>query len=448
MVLQQNDTYEEAKTNSQVTTIVTDSETVNKEKSSKDTQASDEKKSSSGKTVPDNEIITITKPRKIIEDINVITDYDWTYSLNKVKRETVPRVEIKEFKLAANTYISSLISSTLLLPDVLSSTVNGSAELASTLIELTKPEGDNQFSKFFNGLGSNTQSLVGGASELVNKGISKYTELVNNQFKKLDNTHSSWDDDIKNNYSYLYLRVSTGRSYIFPYFAQEHYSIGNAFDGSYDPFTAGEEALKNLSEIADKVSKFGAFTPTEPGMYIQRPKFYKFADDGNSISINFVLFNTITPNSYIKNLDLITKLIIQNTPHRFNRLLVDPPSVYEVKVPGKCFYPYAYISELSIDHVGTRRMIGKKIIPDAFSVKIQLKSLTSEVNNFLVPEMGNAGIDVTKRYRITEQNKTKFTPTEKKDQVIKATPKPENEQINIQDIKLDGRPYKTTQEWA
>lgn len=460
-VVQQDDTYEVTKNSTQVTTVVNNSEPVIKETVSRDTKQSinsPNDKLDSTKIIEDKEVIPVTKTKKI-EDINVITDYDWTYSVNKTKRETVPRVEIKEFKLAANTYISSLISSTLLFPDILSSSTENVKELSNLLIQSITPTGDNQFSKFFNNLGNKTEQFVSGTSDLVNSGVEKISNFVSNQFSKLDNTSSSWNEDIKNNYSYLYLRVSTGRAYTFPYFGQEYYSIGNSFDDSYDPQTHGEKILKNLSETAEQLNKLSSlFTATEPGMYVQRPKFYKFADDGNSITVNFILFNTITPNAYIKNLDLITKLIIQNTPHRFNRLLVDPPSIYEVRVPGKCFYPYAYISELSVDHIGVKRMISNKIIPDAYSVKIVLKSLTSEVNNFLVPEMGDAGIDVTKRYRILQPNQIKSVPPELKDQITKKTENPESTQSqqqnqpqiqsNVQEIEYNGRKLKTTKAQA
>jgi hypothetical protein len=99
--------------------------------------------------------------------------------------------------------------------------------------------------------------------------------------------------------------------------------------------------------------------------------------------------------------------------------LVDPPCIYELTIPGRGFYPYAYISALQVDHVGTRRIlknsIGKDVIvPDAFKVHIEFKSLTSDVNNFIVPAMGSAGIDVSKRYGISKVSE------DPKDQTIKS----------------------------
>jgi hypothetical protein len=49
---------------------------------------------------------------------------------------------------------------------------------------------------------------------------------------------------------------------------------------------------------------------------------------------------------------------------------------------------------------------GKAIIPDAFKVSIEFSSLTMDVNNFLIPEMGTAWIDVNQRFGINSKNKS------------------------------------------
>jgi hypothetical protein len=180
---------------------------------------------------------------------------------------------------------------------------------------------------------------------------------------------------------------------------------------------------------------------TEPGMYIQRPKFYNFKDDGYTLAVNFYLFNTITENAYLKNIELVTKLLIQNTPHRHNRILVDPPCIYELTVPGRGFFPYTYISKLDVEHVGTKRVLEsslsnskKVIVPDAFKVSLEFKSLIMDVNNLFIPEMGSGGIDVNKRFGINElikeqqeKNKTlqtTVTPVKKTPQTGQPTPTP------------------------
>ena len=345
------------------------------------------------------------------ETINVVRDYDWTYSRNKQSNsEEVPFVKIKEFKLAGNSYITSLMTSALLFPDIVSSAAQLVPKSFSEKIESSFK--DNKFAEFIQ---SNTPNLVG---KIVDNAKS-FANWATDQVKSIDKTAESWaqynndktgnGQDLINKYAYLYIRKPTGTSYKFPYFDNSFFNISNSFEdvNSSTSGTAYQEAFKNLAQTVEKAANLLNFASmTEPGMYIQRPQFYKFGDSTYVCSVEFYLFNTINENAYLKNLKLITKLVVQNTPHRFNRLLVDPPCVYELVVPGRGFYPYTYISELKVDFEGTRRIIkanGKDIIvPDAFKVKIVFNSLTAEVNNFMIPEIGTAGIDVSKRYGIAQ----------------------------------------------
>ena len=53
-----------------------------------------------------------------------VRDLDWTYSKNKnANKDEIPYIELKEFKMAGNSYLSSLMTSALLFPDVVESQV-------------------------------------------------------------------------------------------------------------------------------------------------------------------------------------------------------------------------------------------------------------------------------------------------------------------------------------
>lgn len=331
--------------------------------------------------------------RKDHNIIDVVREYDWTFSKNKNLRDEVPYIRIHEFKLAANTYLSSLITSVLLFPSAMEKNVQPVKNAVEAISKLI-PKSET-FDKFMGGL----TDLKDGVSNFA----SNVSNTLNLKARFGDVNTDNWPDDIKDHYSQLYIRKATGQSYIFPYFSSDYYSIANTFSDTFDsvnnPSILGE-MMSNVSKVINEYSqRWSAAALTEPGMYVQRPKFYDFATDGKTIDVEFYLYNTLNPNSYYKNMELLTKLIIQNTPRRYSRLLVDPPCIYEVDVPGRCFYPYAFISSLNVNFVGTKRMIEDRIVPDAFKVTIQFKSLTTEVNNFLVPNMGDGGIDVTTRYR-------------------------------------------------
>jgi hypothetical protein len=261
---------------------------------------------------------------------------------------------------------------------------------------------DNTFAKF---ISQSKQDIINKIANNAKDIGSKFADQV----KGIDNSAAAWNiQDLKDKYEYLYIRKPTGTSYRFPHFDNNFINIGNSFDDTYEGEAPFQKSLQNLSNTVSMAANLANFASVlEPGMYIQRPKFYNFSNSEYTTSVDFYLFNTLKPNSYIKNLQLITKLVIQNSPHRFSRILVDPPCIYELTIPGRGFYPYAHISALQVQHEGTKRILtnseGKQaIIPDAFKVHIEFKSLTNEVNNFFIPQMGTTGIDVSKRYGVAK----------------------------------------------
>ena len=352
----------------------------------------------SGQNAPGSAVTPEPKKEPSVE-INVIRDYDWTYSKNKLRKlNEIPYIKVKEFKLIGNTYISSLMTTALLFPDIVDSNVGQN----SFFEKLNSSFKNNSFGKFMG-------DSISKVTAAVNNTAQKTANWVTEQMKAIDDTANSWgDEQLIKNYSYLYLRRATGTTYRFPYFSNDYVSINNEFNDTYSGNESSksqlQEVLSRANEVAVGAMQYGNFASvTEPGMFVQRPQFYNFGDKGASFAAEFFLFNTITENAYQKNLDLITKLLIQNTPHRHNRLLVDPPCIYELTVPGRVFYPYACIEEFVVKHVGTKRILknqqGKEVaVPDAYQVEIKFKSLTMEVNNFIVPQMGSSGIDVSKRY--------------------------------------------------
>lgn len=362
--------------------------------------------------------------------IDIIKDYDWTYSAKSLsKNADIPYVYIKEFKILGNSYMSSLMTSSLLFPDIAKSATDASSPAANFFQKIQDNFKDNKFGKFMSSVGNTTSDIVNKLESTTKKA----SNWVKTQMESIDKTANAWGgskQDLIDNYSYLYLRKPTDTEYKFPYFDNDFFNINNSFQDSYEGGNKLADALFNttmniMKEAETMASSVVALS--EPGMFIQRPKFYNFSDDGYEVKVEFYLFNTLKENAYSKNVELITKLIVQNTPHRHNRLLVDPVCIYELTVPGRGFYPYTFISNLNVAHVGTKRTLqgpngNQIIVPDAFHVIIKFKSLTAEMNNFIIPETGTAGIDVTQKYGLGKIIK---------DIPIDSTNKT-NEQTNIQ----------------
>lgn len=191
-----------------------------------------------------------------------------------------------------------------------------------------------------------------------------------------------------NPYAGLYNLKPTGNTYKFPYLANDAYSRTNSWESSYggDDGNLLANMGAGLAEGINKYSSAGGFgVLKEPGVFVERVRFYQPSDaSGSQISINFPLLNTQSEGGLAKNQELI-KLLAKNTsPSRETKSILKPPKLYEVRVPGIRYIKYAYISPYSVDLLGTRRMIGGKVVPEAFLINITVNSLTDESGNFLI----------------------------------------------------------------
>jgi len=219
-------------------------------------------------------------------------------------------------------------------------------------------------------------------------------------------------------YEGLYITEPTGWEYTFPYFEDYQNGVANDFgDQNVGGIGEGVTALGAASlvegsrKIAEDVS--GTMNIMEPGTYIEKPKFYQFQDSGDEITVAFPLLNTghATYKDVIRNWQLIYLLVYQNRPIRFTRDLIEPPVIYEVSLPGHKYMPYAYVSRLEVQFVGSRRpmeitfkdesSLGQgqnkvnTIIPDGYTVQITLKGLVAETRNFLYTSLNADPVTVT-----------------------------------------------------
>tara|TARA_R110000868_G_scaffold54509_8_gene170302 strand:- start:17 stop:1522 length:1506 start_codon:yes stop_codon:yes gene_type:complete len=205
-----------------------------------------------------------------------------------------------------------------------------------------------------------------------------------------------------NRYRYLYSVFATGYSYILPYFSDTYFYIQNDWS---DSSKTTSPLAKLLTPGLDKsFEAMNAPSFWDPGIYIERPKFYNFAY-GNEVEVlvNFPLINTDNYDDVSCNLQLIKNLVIQNLPYRKSITRNVVPVIYDVKIPGVSHHPFCYIKKLEIKHVGNKRITHefngghKTLIPDAYMISITLISMVSNASNFYLEAFGDDinGIDVT-----------------------------------------------------
>lgn len=325
--------------------------------------------------------------------IDVVNNFQWTTSPPGPRsRQEVPRIEMREKRLRTNSVIAAAAYYLMTAGSTLGTLgarlntfdIPGKEALFDLIGDIgsantTQSVGQALGSFFEQNILQSALTLTTGQTDL-RKTLSQYVEGLNSEYLRA--------------YEGLYLTEDTKFTYYFPYFSNQNNAVSNKFsEGAWGSFE--EQGISKIQSGLTTLAKIGNFN--EPGVYIERPKFYSFESDGPSISVKFPLINTgwSTYQDVRLNWQLIFMLIYQNRPNRKSRELIEPACLYEVTIPGVVYMPFAYISELKVDYVGARRQMSLEvpliggisnittIVPDAYEVTITVQGLLPESKNFL-----------------------------------------------------------------
>lgn len=175
----------------------------------------------------------------------------------------------------------------------------------------------------------------------------------------------------------------------------------------------GYEGGGMLREIVDSSMEFGDNLTDiknlgQPGVYVEKPRYFTTATEGKTEQITFPLSNTIRrgdKSPIQENYELLWLLMFNNKPYKTSFGRTPPPKIYSVTVPGRFAMPYAYVSNLSVEFVGTTRNVNvftptgtgepdealgsKQIltpIPEAYNVTIEFTSLLGSYGNEMLSD--------------------------------------------------------------
>ena len=375
--------------------------------------------------------------------VNVARDYPWTYTpATQAGRAETPKIYMKEKRLKTNAFISSILYSfgqaeagvTKILDTLSKAGFNkGEDSFVATLKKLA----DTASEKFNVGLNVIQKSIQqpSATQENVPQSTTNILENLSNLFNQTaGDSNDVLNDPLLSAYKNLYPSVNTGWKYVFPYFDDYYNSSQNIFgedsgtQNVINLISAGTEVLQSIAGIAGALSKPFGFS------FQEKAKFYNFPSEGEEFSFTFPLINTgsILFDDVIKNWQLIYLLLYQNKPARIDRNIIEPPVFYEVSIPGQKYHPFCYITNIAVDFKGSRRELNfnlniqnintneavpgifdgnnfsttglneiatnaptrdiaafstsakiNAIIPDAYVIKITLKSLVTETRNFM-----------------------------------------------------------------
>jgi len=303
--------------------------------------------------------------------IDVVKNYDWKVSPNSNIVEH-PYIILQEYRINKSPLVAQLASTVKTGIE----SIGGTAK-APSLIGVLKS--------------------LGNAVEGFSKKVVETIDLIETETGAVE---EELEGDLKP-FQGLYYLKKTNFTYKIPYFSKKMTERTGNWEASYpnrsvitDLVVAGTEFV---ARVGAGVPILGAYA--EPGLYIERGKYFQPTTGQDPISVKFPLLNTLSPESIQKNFNLIWLLCFQNSSFRRNKTDVFPPCIYRVLIPGIRFMLYASISNITIEYVGTRRRMpvthpatGETIdttIPEAYNVELTITSLTTECGNFLLKSLTN-----------------------------------------------------------
>ena len=326
--------------------------------------------------------------------INIRDVHHWTESPTTSRRE-VPMLQLKELRILTNPMLNQILNNIGIAVQTGTGMIDAAGKAGKELAKLTAdPEGKGKIKAFIGNLADLAERKLGSLENIGATALS-------------DETASNFANPL-NPYMQLYTTTPTKFKYTFPYMEDAYMNRSGGFGG-------GDQGgfLSNMSSIAaNTLTDISLKKISAPGRMIEEPKGFTFTGREKSYTVKFPLFNTKDFTEIIRNWQFIFLLTYQNTPNRITRDLIDPPCIYEARIPGVWYSKYSSITNMQVDFIGGRREMempvpyltksddgsidGKSetswiqqkrkittVIPDGYMVSITVTELFSETQNFM-----------------------------------------------------------------
>jgi hypothetical protein len=284
-----------------------------------------------------------------VAKFDIVKDYDWcTNPRGSVHRKNAPRVWVKSFKINSNEALNRIKSylevAAIQDPKTFYDKLYGS---------VSEPEDDFNFPYFADGIRSFSNT---------------FGDTFQNGFGGGGGIGGSLDTLIQKG-------LGMG--------GQVGTMIGtNTFQDAANSFETAKNNNEGFVKSAIKGLVSGNNSPSNPGSYIETPKMYQYEMNDSALEVSFALYNTENPD-WNKNTKLVKKLTTINRPKRINSIAMEPPRIYQVKIPGQRFIKWAYCSSFTSSMIGHKILIDGVVVPHGYMVSMSFTSLTTEVSNFM-----------------------------------------------------------------
>lgn len=217
-------------------------------------------------------------------------------------------------------------------------------------------------------------------------------------------------------YQGLYLVGSTGFEYKIPYLENNILNNSNSFGGGNVSLGFLPELVENVTGLAETVTSFMTSFAQAGTTSIERTKYYDFAREGQPFKVRLPLYNTHPANfsNVVSNYRLVFLLLYQNMPMRTNKVIVEPPCVYDVTIPGGRREPFCYMSSINVKHNGNTRVMNipttglgiqgqgklpeniEAIIPDSYLIEMEFTPLIPHTKNLMAASISYDNLEKVK----------------------------------------------------
>lgn len=275
--------------------------------------------------------------------VNIRDDHHWTESPMSSRGE-VPYMTLKEYKILSNPMLNQMINNVAVAAEQLTRAAGDLSKAGQVAGEVLKEITGDGFSK-----------------ESMKRGLKKAGDAVLDgaQNRKAESTEYY---DPMAPYNMMYMTEPTKFKYTFPYMENVMRNVSNSMGGETGKagkiLDAVQSGIEFIGQTADDITLRSL---REPGIMIENIEAFNLTGRSKSYTVRFPLFNTKDYKEICRNWEFLFLLIYQNQPNRISKDLVNPPCIYEARIPGVWYSKYSYIQNLTVDFVGARREMPIKI---------------------------------------------------------------------------------------
>ncbi|MBR4890152.1 MAG: hypothetical protein IKU15_02395 [Clostridia bacterium] len=336
------------------------------------------------------------------------TSSDKTSTLGEgyAKKTGIPVCYVMERKSAVNAGVANIFN--------LISQVN---DVSGNLVGLAKDAG---------GMVKESADLIAGAAGSFK---SKITELIGDNFAEFAKLikQNNLNDEVLNPYRYLYITSDTGKRFSFPMLnknASSYMPNKNAWEkpktGLLKPIQAifdnvGKvlEGATNVTNMVKNITGLNSGNSEDNSTVNEAAKAYKYPTAGDTIQIQFTLYNTTRKDAWKDNFRFIYLFALRNLPMRTETLSFLPPCLYDIIVPGVKRMPVCGLVSFKVEPRGLIRTLkcpnfidvenaGDEnttrpipvSVPEAWDITMDFQSLIAPSANLMLSTIvGKLGID-------------------------------------------------------